>query len=871
MVTTASKRSLSRMKVKSAEISDCLPFLTITADHHIIVLGKNLTEAEGSSHYREFSSLRYHSRPGDAGSFFATPTNEANFTNSLPCIPAIMDTKNDRVYAMQQGNKKLTCWDSWKSSGPDEKSTLKIHLKYPAISMTLLPMSKGIIYGSCRNGVIYVARVFGEAISVEYLQVNQPKGAIHVGTFAEIEAHQANPPGRKRKMSEADGYSSSVNFYQIFYDGVLMKIVRNNVSLSISNPEKVIKTGSLIQDTASVSLLNDELSDHCSHYALDRVELLISSSSSAPKISVVYTVSKTSSSANQNNELQDPCCGKFCAAISIANGELSNSPVRLPSQTTQFGLIAESVLAAASSEVIYLFDLVTGSTLQSNSLKRILGDIDGDRDWVLHTNDKHGILSLCFQREDHLHVALSTATLDESKVNLCSNKLKSSTKLACSLLACPNANLRYDVEEFDQVCNKGTLDKNVNSSSLLVRMDKSVARALTTLEKTRQMAISEDAEASSAISFREAFDTSLIALMKDVNNSDADIGVHVSTDINPQGSSNGELGTQTKKVKNEKINGRFHSSFIMKANDRKIPTCIPQSFIDKSVHIVLSIILREKKLKKGNKLGLDARHILKDLIQSKRVSARLHFEGSYALQETGKVHPLAMVLKYFGHASIENPLSALQMIVEMIVNCTDLSERHLVIMLDYMMRHAKAGDIIDTVRYHHAETVPKEYALVKCHEKKTVVAGVRAVLQMIVGYSECNEAMLRVALVEELSSSAQSVILARMLPNLLTANAYNNRAQHFVRSACQWIAALSESFAEDLSRAKTSSGQNYLSLLLNSIEHNSKNSQAVMSLKDSIGVAEMINKRNKLRSRKGLSEAPQIQDVWGYSIDHIIF
>lgn len=873
MITTASKRSLSRMKMKSAEFSDCLPFLTITVDHHITVLGQNLIETEGSASYREFSSLRYNSRPGDAGSFFPRLDNVSYSVNSLPCIPAILDTKNDRVYALQQGNNRLTCWNSWKSSGPDEKSALKIHLEQPAVSMTLLPMSKGIIFGSCQNGFIYISRVIGETISVEYLQVKQPKGTVHIGTFAEIEVEQAKPLGRKRKISDADGISS-VNFYQVFGDGVSIKILRNNVSLSISNSDRLIKSGSLMQNTASISLLNDELSDYRGHHTLDRVELLISSSGSAPKISVIYTVSNTSIIASQKDELQDPCCGIFCAAISLVNGEISNSPVRIPFQTKKFGLITESVLAAASSEMIYLYDLITGSTLQSISLKRIIRDMDGDVDWVLHTNDRHGIIAIIFEKEDHLHAALSAATLDNNKVNFSSNKLKSSSKLACSLLTSLPEELQGNVKAFDQT-SSASADKESHSSLVLIRLDQSVGRALATLEETWQMVISKDGGSCSETSFRDSFDSSLSTLMIDVNSSNQETEVCFSTDSNPQDSSNGEIRTPVKKMKYGKSNGRPLSCLSTKTKGRKVPTFIPQSFIDGSVQIALSIILKEKQDKNSRtalvNLGLDARHVLKDLIQSKRVSARLHFEGSYALQETGKKHPLSVALKAFGHPSFENPFSSLQMILEMIVNCSDLSERHLVIMLDYMMRHAKADGIVDTARFHNAETAPKEYTLVEGHEKKTIIAGVKAVLQMIVGYSECNEAMLRVALVEELSSSAEAIILARMLPNLLMTNPYNNHGHHFVRSTCQWIAALSESFRDDLSWAKTSSGENYLTVLLNSIEKISKNSQAVMSLKDSIGVAEMMNKHKQIRARKDVSEAPQIEQMWGYSIDHIIF
>jgi len=302
----------------------------------------------------------------------------------------------------------------------------------------------------------------------------------------------------------------------------------------------------------------------------------------------------------------------------------------------------------------------------------------------------------------------------------------------------------------------------------LIRSDEAVVKALSTLEKARETIISKIDEKNSGISFREVFDVCLSDLM-------------IAVEGIPRDSCNGDLKAHTKKVKNGKSNGRFNSYSKTKSKGRKIPTCIPQSFIDGSVQVALSIILKGNQDKDSNtavnNLGLDARHILKALIQSKRVSARLHFEGSHALHETGTGHPLSKALKSCGDPTVDNPMSSLQMIVEMIVNCSDLSERHLVVMLDFMMCHAKADGIIDSVRYHNAGTKTKDFKFGKDHEKKTIIAGVKAILQMIVGYSECNEAMLRVALVEELSSSAEAILLARLLPNLLMTSPYGNPVQ----------------------------------------------------------------------------------------------
>ena len=88
---------------------------------------------------------------------------------------------------------------------------------------------------------------------------------------------------------------------------------------------------------------------------------------------------------------------------------------------------------------------------------------------------------------------------------------------------------------------------------------------------------------------------------------------------------------------------------------------------------------------------------------------------------------------------------------------------------------------------------------------------------------------------------------------------------------CQWISALSESYQDDLTLAKTSSGESYLTSLLTSIEITTKNSQSVISLKESIGTAETINNQKETSLLKGASEAQQTEEMYGYSIEHIIF
>ena len=52
--------------------------------------------------------------------------------------------------------------------------------------------------------------------------------------------------------------------------------------------------------------------------------------------------------------------------------------------------------------------------------------------------------------------------------------------------------------------------------------------------------------------------------------------------------------------------------------------------------------------------------------------------------------------------------------------------------------------------------------------RKLIMAGTAFVLSQIVNYSQCNDAMLRVALIEEFATRNAAIILAKLLTDVLT-------------------------------------------------------------------------------------------------------
>jgi hypothetical protein len=867
----ASKRGLSKMKTQSAEFDGFLPLLAVTAEHHISVLGKRFDNTKNNNDdsdtvsapkYQELSSLQYISRPSTAGAFFPKPVNGKVHPDDLPKIAAILDTKNDLMYAVQHGNRRLCCWNASEASGPDEPATLKVELQSPILSLSLISMNKSFVYGTCKNGDAFVAGVVTGPVSkkrtqqpfkstsdmelsVDYLPSRQPKDTLHIGTLAEVRLDGIKASGRKRKTSDADG-KASVILYQAFHDDTKVYFVRHAVTVSIHASEIGLIRDTLVQAVGVIVDLEPN-----GQKKLASAKLLTSISSSSPKAVLVYSVS------DKRNGSDDEKLSVFGGSVCLLTASFFNSPMRIPADTNQFGLVADTVLACASRDTIYLHDLETGSFLQKKSVKKIVGE--WDEEWVMKCDSKTSIIAILYPDHGELYTSFSSATLAPRDAALAQVKIKASSKLANSLLV-----TRTDATSILQ-----SLDNRALHSEILKELE------------TLRDCVGSFESGNGSLPLNKTFDECVNRLRAEAKLDSED--------------ENGDANLPNERTTNGKCKRR-------KEDDLR---SMQQAFIDGAVEITLEAFKGEKRCssRKLSQLAIDSRSILRRLLRSGRVSARLHFEGSFPLRETSKKHPLLLLLQSVHSPAIDTPLSAMQLIVELLQNCHDLSERQLVILMNFMMRHPDPDDIAQAFTESSALQIKqmlkqdsKDYMAVRKENqcgnstdsseesevaigKKLVVAGVELVLHMILCYSECNEVMLRVALLEGLTSGREATVLAQLLARTLktspsVAPSAHRKNHNLVRSACQWIACLSDSFEDELKKAKTPSGDAYVTFLLDEVQTATRNSQAIISFKDSIGVAEAARKDLQKQEEKDAAKTKRwpVDDVLpGYAIERLVF
>eukprot|EP00980_Cylindrotheca_fusiformis_P011294 scaffold2599_cov125-Cylindrotheca_fusiformis.AAC.4 len=885
-ITTASVRGMHKLKQRSSEFGETTPIMAITSDHQITVIGRSRELA-----YDEFTSLKYASRPGSAGSFLPSCTN-GNAGTEQPHIPALFDAKNDRVYAFQHGNSRLCSWSALASNGPDEKGSLKVELAHPAMNIAILPLQKGVIYGTCTDGSIFIARVVddsenGEILLVEYLQPKQDKGSIHVGTLAELPQGQTAGPGRKRKMSDADGHLPVI-FYQVFCTGESIQLVSHRVSFERHSSTGTFAKGE-IQSKLTTLINLAQLKRNGSKQTLDSVNLLTSSGGLSQIAAIGYTV--VDSIKKQER--------RFCALLSLESNEMSHHPVSIPAETEQCGLVTETLLAVATSRSVFVYDLETGSILHSTEIGSVVGNKNGQ--WILSTSTKFATMGLVYLNGETVEVAFSVLSVVDNNKPL-SEPLSLASKLASSLSSREPTEaclLTKDLMVVNDLLRIGDEYDPLSGAS----MENSVRKALGTLEQAA-LKMLENGKGDSILF--DTYESCALELM-------GELKIH-SPDHNPQDA----LPSTEKHLNGVKKNG-IHKSPSKVSPDYK-PSSLPYSFVDGSLQIVLSFLQQAAKVgdtARGKRVilaSVDAGMILQKLIETGKVSAGLHFENSTSFEESKGGHFLELILKSLQLSSEgEKPVySPVKMILGMLRRCPDLSERHLVAMLNYMLRSSVADDIVNAIvnsrlvsEHNPYKVLLQDFSMLqadylkKCRKtkdtavpedleimtSKVINLGTYYVLERILLYSDCNEATLRVALAEGLSNAKESIILAKMLSDILADTperaAIRKRTKRTnTKATCQWIAALCDSFRDLLSIETLSNGETYLRFLLRSVNAASKHSRAIIALREDLcrntlqdNLTGRTNKKPEPQPPLAISTSRVVvneEDLPGYSVDQMV-
>jgi hypothetical protein len=454
--TSSSMRSRKKIKGKkgrsskasSFDYEDRMPVLTVTSPHRIAVMVEGDANGDNfsSTGLEESTIVQFASRPSKATAFL--PIDDCFERNGkhivkahLPCIPAVFDAQQSRVYALQSNNTKVVSYSAASSAGemePDASSSISVHLDHAASSLALLHLPRSancstprcVVYGTCQDGRLFAACVScgadkKEQLLVEYLGsttatrrsslADSPQE--HVGTLAYLATSTKECSGGKRKLDDSfETDSWMIMIYQLFQEERGIAMVRQKVQIAPvhganGSPWATAVVAPRHQSTSfSVDLLSDHKGDGAPLSVSHACALGFVEGNNA--ISVFYRVKNTSSadtpqtSNGMTTTIQaadvEQC---FYTCISLRTGQVIGAPTLLPATTQQVGLVGPALLAVLTADrAILLFDTIRGAHM--HSCRPLPPQDEGG--CTLVTDSKRSRLAIVFVQKDKYAVAFSS-------------------------------------------------------------------------------------------------------------------------------------------------------------------------------------------------------------------------------------------------------------------------------------------------------------------------------------------------------------------------------------------------------------------------------------------------------------------------------
>jgi hypothetical protein len=873
---TASFVSLTKRYRQSKKRKDGLnpddetvPSIAITSAHRVSVVGRILSSKLQDSDMQEFSQWQFMSRPGRTSSFFQEA--QVNGSKSPLQIAAIMDGRNDKVYALQKENATLCCWKADDASGPDDNNApaTKVALSSPAISLSTLPFNKGVVYGTCQDGSLFVGRWVSnadgkETMNVEYANQVQPEDSQHLSTVMQLNTGAGNAhAGEKRKASN-DG---DAILYQVFCKANEVLVYRREVNLA---EDECFGESSLQKSSVDIMPPLQGKREFCLGILSAGVSQIDEST-----IAIVYAIGNV-----ENGKPKDVKSRRhYCAPISLETGRLLRSPFALANFTRQAGAVTSSVLAVGTLDEVLLYDIMHGAVIHRAFVTDLVGDC---KNWALITEARKSRLAILSEQDGHAHVCFAKATLDGSSQE--ESKQESGYSLAVGLRSSLASQVDKSRVGARRSVNGLLSSENIKGSERRLQdcVDEALNRLRTCIEEIQDPE-NLDVQPYHFLNEYEISIVSILAasptpLLSGKKNSHMLNGSHHAESTSPKGGHMEMNGGSSPSP----MNGRKMPDLVRGYT----PSCIPQRFIDGATSIVLSALqlpqVESKAVGIRIKLArLDARLILSRLIRTGRLSARRHFDLNGS-REYGRARDeenaddcffIVMRSLKLTNKKGRRVFSPVDLMHDMLTSCPDVSERQMVSMIHYMLCRALPEDIAENFLdpgnldsshpykllakrfFQLCSTVRKQQLATKVSEddvsqlqkqkdalsSKLLRAGTFILVRRMIQYSRCNETLLRKAWLEGLPAKHEPLILSRILADLLKeegsdAAQSQRRSASYTESITKWIYTLCETCHDRLIASEDDAdepeGESPLSCLLDSVRATLDRTEAAMSLHD---------------------------------------
>lgn len=920
VVTTKAGKKKKRTNTESARA-----IFAITSPHRVTVLveknkgfsaGAPTTEAaDAAFSLHESRELQYTSRPGDSSAFLNEESTK---------IPVLFDARNDRLFALQDGNRKLVCWESH-LEGPDDKNSKgTAKLKEKATSLSLLP--NGMLIGSCEDGNIFCIAVESDnSLIVQYLSQSSDQnieGMLHAGTFVALKDQATGTiqyTGKKRKNDKMDGFRT-FELYQIFIMGTDVVMVRHELAV----PEAFSSANFSVERkscrTAIISLLPPGLDDKSS--VVEGASLMPVTSSCPETVNLFFRLRGPSESVSK----------QYCCSIHVIHGNLAHPPYISPCSRQHSTMMNHSVLAMAEEDKLYLCDASNGAVIHSEPLPAFLEQVD---DWMLLSDPRKGHLLLLSIREGHLHVTKSTVSMESADGIRLSSKMTLAARVSASLSKStgktPLSTAKIPqslVAVRNKAFSKETLGDDLVSNAVekameeLLEFEAMITKKGVGKYKPGHLIDSYDRFTDSIF---QALDRKREYTEKEMAKLKIELqGIRKQTGPAENKASSGPVPEQVNGFHESEsprrddslsgpVNGIKSHDGLTHLNgthsDRMLRGTLPLLFVDGAASIIVRLLLHVKSVMQqsgqvSDSIRNDCCLVLHRLLQTGKVSARRHFECDQSIEAYS--YFIAVLKCMEGEQKKEERMrSPMNFMNDMLRHCADVSESQMVAMLHYMFCHSRPADVASSFldskgllsnhpnkalsfRYfkyvEELESEDGKSAEVQQRLERVanrlVIAGSASLLEKILAYSRCNQALLCAALREGFSCDCETGLLSRLLadlafsgPNLtISRSGQAGKSENITISVTRWIQALFDAFGDRLAGLDDNSkdnSKNNLLVLLESVSSARRQTEHLIALEDIINSCMMNTTDEDNARQKRRKIEPEEDALPAYTVERL--
>ena len=830
------RRSRQRRKQHpQLDDDDMVPQVVLTASHKASLVGH--LRSQGTS-WQESSVHQYATRPGPAFGYLASSCQ----------IAAVMDGRKERLYALQNDNKKLVSWHASSIEGPETGSLFQ--LPSPA---KCLHTRHGMVYGTCADGSTFLGQwVRNYVTKVESFHVQVFEGIVaanmvHAHTILQERDDYDAQVGEKRKATEM---VNTYVLYQVFFSADQIIVVKANMKSEASSFQQV---------------------DHCvckvkTNLDIDTSHVLATSLDESTLALVIRL----------NSNKADEVPHFFALRLCLESCRIG-APIKLPSTTRQAGGLSSSLLAIGTVDEVLVYDAIHGIRLKVEEMANVVSDT---KDWRLVTDAKRNRMVVLSQQGEELFVSLATLENNEEEYSLATG-LQSFSQVD-------------DLQEFPIEINLlDTLEQSMITNSSHENI--TIVKALSALQVCVDHILDPLNKSVQPKFFMEAYECALAMVVPG-----SELPSTTRPEVTKSPAKNGQNG----------VHAGFHQKIVLLDDTRGYtPTSTPLEFVDGATTIILRVLQIPKVENEivGIRVKLarlDARTILLRLIRTGKVSARTHFESPVRDADNAHNTPFLAFLRSMKLSQKKGirVVSPVDVIHEMLSSCADITEHQLVTMIHYMLCRALPDDIaenfIEWKRFdssHQYTQVSKaffkERATVRKLERlngasmnspamkgaqlqvaslsnKLLKMGSLFLVERVVKYSHCNETLLRTALQQGLPLADEPQLLSRLLlENFITSPSL---------ASSKWMFALCEGCREQLMNFE---GRSSYDAILTKIKDIIRNGEIILGLsqylgdpskkaQDNIDLARKTKVAKYARSKKGKNKDDQVPE---YSLEHLIF